>query len=850
MVSPQPQIVALRGPLAGRSYPLSNAPLSFGRTPDNAVVITSGLASRRHAEVRFEAGFYLLCDLGSSNGTLVNGQRIQVHRLNPGDLFEIGDEAFRFELPAAYDKTLPVTPPLQRPSPLPQQPPPPLQQPSPLPQQPLPQLQQPLPQGRSFDLIGSIPQTPSAAPPQRRRRCLPIFLMIVGVMACLLVGLVGGGAALIRYLNLDLDELLGPTSVSGEINVPTAGPAPTRAPVTADAAAWTILVYLDGDNNLEPDAIDDIREMAAVGSSDQLKIVVQLDRISSPEQWDDRSAGDWDGTKRFLVERGMEPTPDAALDDLGELNMGDPAVLADFIDWGVTTFPAERYALIIWDHGASWLGVASDDTDDDIISMPELSSALETARARSNYGRFDLIGFDACLMAQLDVFQTVAPYADLIVASAELEPSQGWAWDAWLGALAADLGQEPSQLAEAIVTTYIASYEGSDSQDVTLSAFDLTRIDEINRSLDDLAGTMIDQLGGPGYTAVAQSRSYTDVYAPTNAEEFNAVDLGHFAQLLTERSGSGPMAEAAATLERAITATRIANGAGSYHTNTSGVSIYFPQTSELYVEAYERASPLPSISRWDEFLTSFHTAGTTEVTKPTISNLRLSAPTVSINSPVTLEGNISGQDIAYVFSFIGIASPDRTTVDLIYVDFIYPPDEIVVPGDQPRWSDGEYTLNLTWDATNWYLSNGRESIEVLLGPIKYGTEFYGVEGVYISQATGERTDAGLVFTVRDGQATLERVWGFPRSRDRQEPQPYELIPIPGDSFSAYLRSYTDTNGTLQPGRVEGQTITFGDQPLFAGYGPTVNGDYVMGFLVRDIAGNFSYDYVDITVANP
>ena len=79
---------------------------------------------------------------------------------------------------------------------------------------------------------------------------------------------------------------------------------------------------------------------------------------------------------------------------------------------------------------------------------------------------------------------------------------------------------------------------------------------------------------------------------------------------------------------------------------------------------------------------------------------------------------------------------------------------------------------------------------------------------------------------------------------------YELIPIPGDSFTAYLRSYTDTNGTLQPGRVEGQTIIFGDQPLFAGYGPTVNGDYVMGFLVRDIAGNFSYDYVDITVANP
>ena len=93
--------------------------------------------------------------------------------------------------------------------------------------------------------------------------------------------------------------------------------------VAADAARWTVLVYLDGDNNLESDALDDFREMAAVGSSDELKIVVQLDRISSREGWDDDSAGDWDGIETHAsnllewVERGGHPPDVLHRDSLG-----------------------------------------------------------------------------------------------------------------------------------------------------------------------------------------------------------------------------------------------------------------------------------------------------------------------------------------------------------------------------------------------------------------------------------------------------------------------------------------------------------------------------------------------------
>ncbi|MEI7771232.1 MAG: FHA domain-containing protein, partial [Chloroflexales bacterium] len=103
------QIVALSGPLAGRIFPLGDAPLSLGRTSENTVMIASPLASRRHAELRHEGGGYMLYDLGSSNGTSVNGQRVQALRLSPGDVITIGDESFRFDAPAV-DKTLLAAP--------------------------------------------------------------------------------------------------------------------------------------------------------------------------------------------------------------------------------------------------------------------------------------------------------------------------------------------------------------------------------------------------------------------------------------------------------------------------------------------------------------------------------------------------------------------------------------------------------------------------------------------------------------------------------------------------------------------------------------------------------------------
>ncbi|MCI0388293.1 MAG: clostripain-related cysteine peptidase [Acidobacteria bacterium] len=108
-------------------------------------------------------------------------------------------------------------------------------------------------------------------------------------------------------------------------------------------AKWTVMVYFAADNDLEEEAIDDLKEMKKVGSSDKVNIVAQLDS---------RGRGK---TFRFLI--GDEQTTldeDVVGDPLPEINTGDPRELTKFIVWGADTYKAENYMLVLWGHGRGW----------------------------------------------------------------------------------------------------------------------------------------------------------------------------------------------------------------------------------------------------------------------------------------------------------------------------------------------------------------------------------------------------------------------------------------------------------------------------------------------------------------
>jgi Clostripain family len=624
---------------------------------------------------------------------------------------------------------------------------------------------------------------------------------------------------------------------------PTATPA--RPSSTTAAADWTILVYLDGDNDLEDSAIDDYSEMATVGSSKAINIIVQFDRISSDEDWDNTSYGDWRGVKRFRVEKGKRPVKGNQIADLGERNMGDPKTVVDFVSWGIRTYPAKHYALIFWDHGASWPGIASDDTSDgDMLTLPEIADALAQVRKQTGVQKLDLIGFDACLMGQIDVLQAVAPYGQVAIGSADLEPGEGWAWNAWLSDLAKKPQTDAAALAPSIIKSFTAFYKEQDDPSVTLSAFDLNDIDQIAKQLDTLSRLMIKTMPG-SYKAIAKARAHAAEYASGDTD-ISAVDLGNFADSLASTSTDPQLVAAARALSKSIKTARIIQGNGADHTKSSGITVYFPKKQKHYDADYRKGSPLTKTSQWDEFLQVFYTGGRTAA-RPAATKAQLNQP-AEIPDRHTLEATIAGDDTAYVYSVVGVASPsDPSAVQILALDYIYPPG-VAIDGVAPTWHDGD-PVQLDWKSTVWYLSNGDDAVIAPIMPIEYGSSTYSVDGTYTSASTGTQTAVSIEFEVLQGQGTLQHIWAFDTSSGGAT-RPRELTPRTGDSFSPDILAYAEQQDDLEAQAAPGQPLVFGASPLALFESAAPAGDYLLGLLVENSAGDISDQYAELSITGP
>ncbi len=254
-----------------------------------------------------------------------------------------------------------------------------------------------------------------------------------------------------------------------------------------------VLVYLDGDNNLDTYAVDDLYEMEAAGVDDAewLRVFVLLDR-SSYSSWSD--------TRLYEIHNGARTELDGpalgitAGDTPDELNMGNPATLAAFVDDGMAQGGAGlQYYLILWDHGDGWRRraggagggtglkqVCGDDTSDDWLETRELHEALAGKGV-------SLVGFDACLEGMVEVAYEIRNDALIMVASEESEPAEGWAYADLLQEFMATGDHSPVSFGQAAVDTFIdsASYG-----DVTLSVLDLSRADDLAEGCNAAASAL------------------------------------------------------------------------------------------------------------------------------------------------------------------------------------------------------------------------------------------------------------------------------------------------------------------------------------------------------------------------
>src|SRR5262245_46530409 len=215
-------------------------------------------------------------------------------------------------------------------------------------------------------------------------------------------------------------------------NVLAAPPAPR--------AKWTVMVYISGDNNLEDYVVKDIElELAPTGSSADVQVVALADR--GPGY--DTSRGDWQSTKLYHVTQGMLADSASAVADWGERNMGDKQTLIDFVTWSKTNYPADHYVLYFWGHGWSWHPgwVMEDDTNADTLDYDEVKAAIPSL------GFIDVVGYDGCNMASIEIMKLWQGHATALTGSQEWVGWDGIEYDVVLAKLAANSLMTADQVA-------------------------------------------------------------------------------------------------------------------------------------------------------------------------------------------------------------------------------------------------------------------------------------------------------------------------------------------------------------------------------------------------------------------
>jgi hypothetical protein len=394
----------------------------------------------------------------------------------------------------------------------------------------------------------------------------------------------------------------------------------------AFSAEWTIMVYLDGDNNLEGAGVDDINEMEQVGSTAETNVVVQFDRISGY----DVSNGDWTDTRRGKITADTTTQIASNLVSIGEKNMGDKATLREFALWAMAQYPAEHYLLVLWNHGDGWrtrieqlrsqLSVVNekmlrdgptppltqeaarldkkiaevtkaicwDDTDGgDALTIAECREVLEGISPK-----IDIIGFDACLMAMTEIAYEMKDGAEYMVASEQLEPDDGWPYDSILTTLRATPAMASAELAAQIVYLYGQSYGGQE----TLSAVWLAKMATLASALDNLSALLIAQT--TDWETIEAARA-----ASSNFYDRDYRDLKAFLEALA--SGGGVNQAIGSALQAALTAfdqALVRNHSGPSE-GANGLSIELIDLGGTFPADYSASNlRFAAATQWDELL--------------------------------------------------------------------------------------------------------------------------------------------------------------------------------------------------------------------------------------------------------
>ncbi|MFA6433700.1 MAG: clostripain-related cysteine peptidase [Elusimicrobiales bacterium] len=423
----------------------------------------------------------------------------------------------------------------------------------------------------------------------------------------------------------DNGPALKPAFIQAEkISVPAAPTSDETAAKTVKE--WTIMVYMNGKNDLSNYILKDLNEMEAVGPAPNINIVTESGRLAAAAPFyltdpatveppwvtplfhvggrdtsvqNGDSAG-WEGIRRYEIVKDTDNQKinSKLLETLGKTDMGDYNHLADFAVWAKTRYPARHYMLIVWNHGDGWRsrstdlksmtkGISYDSQTGNGITTVQLGLALK------KIGGVDLYASDACLMQMSEVVYELKDSVPLIVGSEEIEPNDGWAYDLFLDRVRKNrTGLTPEVMAAAAVGGYNQSYRVK-GQDSTISAVSTGNMAAFRQLADEWAG-------------LAMAKGEKDILkrAMAGTKEYAGMDSRDFTGFLTQvasNTGSAELKSKSKELINFIGGKIVLKNAtsGAEYKTSAGLGVYLPMYG--YDANYSKLAWSVD-GKWDEFL--------------------------------------------------------------------------------------------------------------------------------------------------------------------------------------------------------------------------------------------------------
>ncbi|MEO8196144.1 MAG: clostripain-related cysteine peptidase, partial [Thermoanaerobaculia bacterium] len=453
--------------------------------------------------------------------------------------------------------------------------------------------------------------------------------------------------------------------------------------------------------------------------------------------------------------------------NLQEMDTANPETLVGFVAFGLQNFPAKHYGLILGDHGGTWMGMLNDETDNEGgMKLAPFIQGLEVLK-KAGAPKLDVIGFDMCLMAQVEVMDAISPYASYGVASEELEPGAGYPNHRVLQALTKNPKMSGRDFAQTMVREWGASYAEAGEATVTSSATDLSKVEDLTSAVDALASALA-QADGSLQTAAARARAATHYYGgEEGGGDLASFDLGEFAARLAKQPEAAPIKSQLDAVQAAVTAAVIEHKEGAAHVGSTGLAIYFPVGQKIDPDY----ASLPFVrGQWNEFLAKGFPLGAGAAGQSMA--VAISAPDVSVNHPLgaglPVTAKVRGNP-ASIRAAIGYRDGDgdggSTTVS---------EEEVASPG---AWKDGmsfTYTVRPQVRA----ISDGKNARLVPTTPLTPGSRYVRADASYNSMRGDQK-----VTTVFDSQTgKLETIFC---ESEQGVAMPMAVHPVKGEKLVFY-----------------------------------------------------------------